>query len=193
MLGRHVLAPDGATEGPMFEPTFYVAPPARARLRTPSAAPALPSTAPALDAMTDLATEAAHVVAGERGIDDALRDMIGFGVRLLFVVDDHDVVGVVTSYDITGERPIQFLQDPFRSGKPHRHADITVADIMTPVAEIRPLRLAWVAGVTVADVAALFRSRPDMHLLVAEDEPGGGVMLRGIFSRTRLERQLDGH
>ena len=86
----------------------------------------------------------------------------------------------------------QFLQDPFRSGKPHRHVDVTVADIMTPVGEIRPLRLGWVAGATTADVAALFGSRPDTHLLVAEDEPGGGVVLRGIFSRTRLERQLDG-
>jgi CBS domain-containing protein len=177
----------------MIEPTFYPAPPARARLRTPATAPALAPTAPALDAMTDLATEAAHVVTPERQIDEALRDMIAFGVRLLLVVSDHDVLGAITSYDISGERPIQFLQDPFRSGKPHRHADITVADIMTPVGEIRPLRLGWVAGATAADVAALFRSRPDTHLLVAEDEPGGGVVIRGIFSRSRLERQLDGH
>jgi len=187
-----MFAPAGATEGPMFEPTFYVVAPVRARLRTPAAAPVLPPTAPALEAMTDLATEAAHVVAPDRRIDEALHDMIAFGVRLLFVVDDHDVLGVITSYDITGERPIQFLQDPFRSGKPHRHVDVTVADIMTPVGEIRPLRLGWVAGATTADVAALFGSRPDTHLLVAEDEPGGGVVLRGIFSRTRLERQLDG-
>ena len=119
--------------------------------------------------------------------------MIGFGVRLLLVVHDDEVLGVITSYDITGERPIQFLQDPFRSGKPHRHADVTVADIMTPVAEIRPLRLGWVASATVADVATLFRTRPDSHLLVAEDEPEGGVVIRGIFSRTRIERQLDNH
>ena len=177
----------------MFEPTFYVAPPGRARLRMPTVAAALPAAAPALDAMTDLATEAAHVVSPQRQIDDALRDMIGFGVRLLLVVHDDEVLGVITSYDITGERPIQFLQDPFRSGKPHRHADVTVADIMTPVGEIRPLRLAWVAGATVAEVAALFRTRSDSHLLVAEDGPGEGVLIRGIFSRSRLERQLDGH
>lgn len=175
----------------MSELPFYPAPPPRARLRTPAAAPPLPSTAPALDAMTDLASEAAHVVTSGRQIDEALRDMIAFGVRLLLVVHDHDVLGVITSYDITGERPIQFLQDPFRSGVPHRHADVTVADIMTPVSEIRPLRLAWLAGATVADVAALFRSRPDTHLLVAEDEPGGGVAIRGIVSRSRLQRQLD--
>ena len=175
----------------MSELTFYPSPPVRARLRTPATALPLPPTAPALEAMTDLATEAAHVVTTGRQIDEALRDMVAFGVRLLLVVHDHEVLGVITSYDISGERPIQFLQDPFRSGKPHRHADVTVADIMTPIGEIRPLRLAWVARATVADVAALFQQRPDTHLLVAEDEPGAGVVIRGIFSRSRLERQLD--
>jgi CBS domain-containing protein len=177
----------------MIEPSFYPAPPARARLRTPGSALPLSPTAPALDAMTDLATEAAHVVTAGRQIDEALRDMVAFGVRLLLVVDGRDVLGVITAYDISGERPIQFLQDPYRSGTPHRHADVTVADIMTPVGELRPLRLAWVAGATVADVAALFRTRPDSHLLVAEDEAGGAVFIRGIFSRSRLERQLGGH
>lgn len=178
----------------MSESCFYPAPPVRARLVVPAAstAPALRPTAPALEAMTDLATEAAHVVAPDRPIDAALRDMIAFGVRLLLVARDRAVVGAITSYDIVGERPIQFLQDPFHPGTQRHHADITVADIMTPVEQIRPLRLHWVAGATVADVAALFRTRPDTHLLVAEDEPGGGVIIRGIFSRSRLERQLDG-
>jgi CBS domain-containing protein len=157
------------------------------------ATPTLRRTAPAIDVMTDLAIEAPHVVAPERQIDDALHDMIGFGVRLLLVVRDHEVVGVVTSYDIMGERPIQFLQDPFKSGTPHRHADVRVADVMTPIEDTRPLRLRWVRGATVGDIAALFRDTSDSHLLVAEDaETGPGVVIRGIFSRTRLDRQY-GH
>lgn len=177
----------------MNETTFYLAPPARARLVMPAAPPPLAPLAPALDVMTDLATEAAHVVAPERQVDDALRDMIAFGVRLLFVTQQQAVLGVVTSYDITGERPIQALQDPFRGGKTRTHAQVTVADVMTPLGEIRPLRFGWVAAATAGDVAALFRSRPDTHLLVAEDLPGGAVVIRGIFSRTRLDRQLGSH
>jgi CBS domain-containing protein len=174
----------------MTEPPFYPTPPAQARLVVHATVAALPPTAPALHAMTDLATEAPHVVAPDRSIDDALHDMIAAGVRLLLVVQDRAVLGVVTSYDITGERPIQCLHDPFRP-KPHRHSDVTVADIMTPVDEIRPLRFGWVRRATVAGVAALFGSRPETHLLVADDELGGEVVIRGIFSRTRLERQLD--
>ena len=175
----------------MIEPPFYPTPPAQARLVVHATVRLLPPTAPALDAMTDLATEAPHVVAPERRIDDALHDMIAFGVRLLLVVQDQAVLGVVTSYDITGERPIQVVRDQLRGRKPHRHSDVTVADIMTPVDEIRPLRFGWVRRATVAAVAALFGSRPDTHLLVAEDELDGEVVIRGIFSRTRLERQLD--
>jgi len=175
----------------MNDRIFYAVPPARARLRTPALPPVLRPNAPAMEAMTDLATEAAHVVTPQRQIDEALRDMVAFGVRLLFVVEGHDLLGMVSSYDISGERPIQLLEGPYHGDRPHGHAAITVAEIMTPVGEIRPLRLSWVADATVGDVAALFRTRPDMHLLVAEDEPGG-VVVRGIFSRSRLQRQLDG-
>ena len=177
----------------MIEPSFYASSPPRVHLVAPSTALALLPTSPALDVMTDLATETAHVVAPDRQIDDALHDMILFGVRLLLVVHDQAVIGIITSYDIMGERPIQFLQDPFRSTVPHRHVDVRVADIMTPIAEVRPLRMRWVSRASVADVAAVFRSNDDTHLIVAEDDPGGGVVIRGIFSRTRLERQLDGH
>ena len=177
----------------MHPSASYPAPLTRARLIRPAgtAAPQLPPTAPALEIMTDFAAETPHVVTGDRKIDEALHDMIVFGVRLLLVVRDSDVVGVITSYDIQGERPIQFLQDPFRSAAPHRHVDVTVADIMTPIEEIRPLRYRWVVGATVGELSDHFRSNADMHLLVAADDgTEHGVVIRGVFSRTRLERQL---
>jgi CBS domain-containing protein len=167
----------------------------RARLPTPVLGPPprlLPSD-PASAAMTDLAAEAPHIVAPDRSIDEALNDMIAFGVRLLLVARDGDVVGIISSYDILGERPIQFLQDPFRSGVPHRHTDVRVGDIMTTIAEAMPLRHQWVSRATVGEVVAVFRERPDMHLLVVEDGPAAGeILVRGIFSRTRLARQLPG-
>ncbi|HXQ32205.1 MAG TPA: CBS domain-containing protein [Steroidobacteraceae bacterium] len=142
--------------------------------------------------MTDLATEVPHVVAPERPIDDALRDMIAFGVRLLLVVRDSEVIGIITSYDIMGERPLQFLQDPFRGERTHRHADVRVEDVMTRIDDTRPLRHRWVSEATAGEVAALFRARSsDTHLLVVEEgRYPGEVVVRGIFSRTRLERQL---
>ena len=173
----------------------YPAPLTTVRLIRPAGAtaPQLPATAPALEVMTDFAADTPHVVTADRPIDEALRDMIVFGVRLLLVVRDVDVIGVVTSYDIQGERPIQFLHDPFRSATPHRRVDVTVGDIMTPIRDLRPLRYRWVIGASVGDVAEHFRATSDMHLLVAADDgTEQGAVIRGVFSRTRLDRQL-GH
>lgn len=174
--------------------TLHESPINRALLVTPvnSASPSLAPSAPALRLMTDFAAEAPHVVAPDRPIEHALRDMIGFGVRLLLVVRDGNVLGIVTSYDLMGERPIQFMQPSSRDGAHPRHVDVQVGDVMTTVTDTRPLRYRWVANATVGEIATLFRSRADSHLLVVEDGPSSGeVYLRGIFSRTRLARQLD--
>jgi len=142
--------------------------------------------------MTDFAADAPHVVAPDRPIEHALSDMVGFGVRLLLVVRDGSVLGIVTSYDLMGERPIQFLQASARDGAHPRHVDVQVGDVMTTMADTRPLNYRWVLHATVGEVAGQFRNRPDSHLLVVEDGPAAGeVSLRGVFSRTRLERQLE--
>jgi CBS domain-containing protein len=166
---------------------------ARARLVMPTAP--LPTKlrpgSPALEVMTDLADEAPHVVAPDRQIDAALDDMIRYSVRLLLVARDTEVVGMVTSYDIMGERPIQFLQGTFGTDPTLRHSDIKVADIMTPLAETQPLRFDWVRLATVGDVAALFHENGATHLLVLdEDATQHHYAVRGIFLRSRLERQF---
>lgn len=165
----------------------------RARLVTPAAPlPAkLRSGSPALEVMTDLTDEAAHVVTPDQQIDLALNDMIRYGVRLLLVARDSDVVGIITSYDIMGERPIQFLEGTFGTGTTMRHSEIKVADIMTPLPETYPLHFNWVRLATVGDIAAVFHEDRATHLLVLDhDGAGGHFAVRGIFSRTRLERHF---
>jgi len=83
---------------------------------------------PAIHAITDFTREHPVTVDEERQIDAALEDMIRFGVRALLVMRDQRIVGLVTSYDIQGERPLQFLQSSTYS----RHQDIRVGHIMTP-------------------------------------------------------------
>ncbi len=83
---------------------------------------------PAILAITDFTREHPVTVDAERQIDDALNDMVRVGVRALLVFKEQRIVGLITSYDIQGERPIQFLQ----SSNYAHHRDIRVADIMTP-------------------------------------------------------------
>jgi hypothetical protein len=85
----------------------------------------------ALWALTDFCDDWPITADEDRSIDDALADMIRFGVRALLVTRScyesrkPKIAGLITSYDIQGERPPQFLQ----AANPRRHSDICVAEI----------------------------------------------------------------
>jgi hypothetical protein len=143
-------------------------------------------TEPASVVMTDFMRDLPVTVAAERPIDDALRDMIVAGVRALLVVRAESVVGLITSYDIQGERPLQFLAASGFS----RHDEIAVGHIMTPWAEVPKLDMAWVSGVQVTAVARYFQRTLMSHVAVVERGSGGEEIVRGLFSRTRIDRQL---
>jgi len=147
--------------------------------------------APALQAMTDFRHECPVVVAADRPIDDALHDMITIGVRALIVVEDGRVLGLITAADLLGERPLQFLQTPPCEHRQCRHSDIRVEDIMTPWIGLRTLPFAWVANATIADVTEALMASEATHLVVVDEAASeGGPALRGLFSRTRMERHL---
>lgn len=139
----------------------------------------------AASVMTDFTGSAPVTVTADRFIDDALQDMIAAGVRALLVMRGEVVVGLITSYDIQGERPLQFL---IASGFT-RHSDIEVGHIMTPWDAVPTVDLPWVSSASVADVAGHFRRKRDSHLMVVEYPESGGAIVRGMFSRADIERK----
>ena len=141
---------------------------------------------PAATVMTDFTWDAPITVAADRLIDEALSDMIIAGVRALLVLRGEAVVGLITSYDIQGERPLQFLNT---SGFT-RHSDIEVGHIMTPWLSVPTIDVPWVSSASVSDVVERLRRRGDSHLVVVEYAEQGGAFVRGMFSRTAVERQL---
>lgn len=143
-------------------------------------------TEPAARVMTDFVHDVPVTVAADRFIDDALRDMIVAGVRALLVVRADNVVGLITSYDIQGERPLQFLAAAGFS----RHDEIGVAHIMTPWSEVPKVDMAWVSGARVADIDDYFQRTLVTHTAVIERGASGEEIVRGLFSRARIDRQL---
>lgn len=143
----------------------------------------------AVHVVTDFSWEPPVTIAEDRPIDEALREMMLAGVRALLVVQGKIVTGLITSYDIQGERPLQFLQ----TSNYTRHDEIEVGHIMTPW-DLVPM-LDWlVFGRTarVADIVKLFKRTHATHLVLVEYAEQGGTFVRGLISRTQLERQL-GH
>lgn len=140
---------------------------------------------PAVDVMTDFTREMPVTVNEEQSIDATLVDMIRFGVRAMLVVHGHNVVGFITSYDIEGEKPMQFLQGSTYT----RHRDIQVSDIMTPLSSVAALNWQKVQRASIDDVLEIFQHIDAMHVLVMETVDSVAYV-RGLFSRTQIERQL---
>ena len=141
---------------------------------------------PATRVMIDFQHTHPITVPEERRIDDALEDMISFGVRALLVVRNGRVTGLITSYDIQGERPLQFLQ----SSTYTRHDEIQVGHIMTPWERMSVVGWEGVREARVADVRDVFRATSTSHLVVLQTAADDSPVIRGLISRTQLERRL---
>jgi hypothetical protein len=144
---------------------------------------------PAIHAITDFTREHPVTVDDERQIDDALGDMIHLGVRAMLVMRGQRIVGLITSYDIQGERPLQFLQTSNYS----RHQDIRVGHIMTPWDKLSALDWDGIQSARAGDLLQLLEEAGLTHLLVVERaKKNGAPIVRALVSRARLARQLRG-
>lgn len=141
---------------------------------------------PAINAMTDLSRATVVTTRAQTSMDKAHDKMKRCGVRTLLVVDDGDkVLGILTTTDILGEKPMRFLKHTGGT-----HAEIQVGDIMTPHRDLEVLMLADVLGAKVGHILATLKSAGRQHALVVTDKTDGGHVICGIFSATQIARQL---
>jgi CBS domain-containing protein len=144
---------------------------------------------PAIHAVTDFTREHPVTVGEERQIDDALGDMIHLGVRAMLVMREQRIVGMITSYDIQGERPLQFLQTSNYS----RHQDIRVGHIMTPWDKLLAVDWDSIQSARAGDLLHVLDEAGITHLLVIEGgKRNTAPIVRALVSRARLARQLQG-
>jgi CBS domain-containing protein len=144
---------------------------------------------PAIHAITDFTREHPVTVDEDRQIDDALHDMIHLGVRAMLVVREQRVVGLITSYDIQGERPLQFLQTSTYT----RHQDIRVSHIMTPWDRLLAVEWESIQSARAGDLLHVLEEAGITHLLVIEaGNKNSTPIVRALVSRARLTRQLRG-
>ena len=137
---------------------------------------------PAVDAMTDLARASPATIRPQAPLGGANQFMITRGVRLLLVVDEHDaILGLITATDILGERSMQVAIE-----RGQRRDDLSVADVMTPAADVEVIALGDVEGSRVGHVLETLRRLGRQHALVADADN----MVRGIFSISQIARQL---
>jgi CBS-domain-containing membrane protein len=149
----------------------------------------LEASDPAIHAITDFTRENPVTVDEERQIDDALDDMIRLGVRAMLVMHEQRIVGLITSYDIQGERPLQFLQ----TSNYTRHQDVRVGHIMTPWDKLLAVDWDSIQAARAGDLLTVLEEAGMTHLLVIETHQNNSTpTVRALVSRARLTRQLRG-
>ena len=140
---------------------------------------------PALDVMTDFRRVTAYIASPDDTLKQAEARMIRRKVRLLFIMDLEDqVMGLVTSTDIYGEKPMQIVQS-----RGLIREDVRVADIMTPVDQLEAVDLEDLTAASVGHVLETLKARGRQHALVFETVDGR-KMVRGLLSLSQLCKQL---
>jgi CBS domain containing-hemolysin-like protein len=141
---------------------------------------------PASAIMTDLTQVTAESVTANLTIDEAEQQMIASGVRLLFVTNPlNQVVGIITSKDLSGERILRIVND---TNTPRK--DLSVRDIMTPQHKIEVLEMTDVMSASVGDVVSTLKRMGRQHALVVDRNNAGQQTVRGVLSTTQISRQL---
>jgi CBS domain-containing protein len=142
---------------------------------------------PALSVMTDLTAVKAATTNPSTSLRQAEQIMIYQGVRMLFVVSDMpSVEGLITTTDLGGAQQMRVVHD-----RHLRYDDLTVADVMTPLASLDAIEHDQMRGATVRHVIATLKQFGRNHLLVVDRLPGQETpRVRGVISRAQIERQL---
>ena len=168
-------------------PTFRLEAGAAIAQSTPGNAARVTLDSPALEVMTDLMQVKAATTSPATSLHQAEQMMIYLGVRMLFVVTDMPaIVGLVTSTDLRGERQMRLVHE-----RNVHYDELTVGDVMTGLAVLDAIDLERMRVATVSNVIATLKRFGRNHLLVVQaDSPQGARRVRGVVSRSQVERQL---
>jgi len=148
---------------------------------------------PASSVMTDFRVRALFKVDPEDTIDEALGKMKIAGLRIGFVVDSasEKITGMITSYDIMGEKPMRYLQSVGFADRGVTHKDIKVKDIMEKIEDWVSVDMHNVETATVQSVMDAFQKTGRTHLPVLDSVEGQEHRLRGLFSSSKILRLTD--
>jgi CBS domain-containing protein len=170
---------------------LHVKSPGSASLALPGGAPwHVGLNDPAKSVMTDFNERGMVTLEGSFPIDKALEIMKHAGVRAAFVVGgpENKIVGIITAYDILGEKPLRHMQAMGCSHNSCNRDDVMVQDIMDPVADWQVVDFKELEEATVATVMDALNANGRTHLAVVEYREGQDSRLRGIFSSAKLLR-----
>jgi hypothetical protein len=141
----------------------------------------------ALSVFTDLRYSAVVTADHLDRLGETAELLLKSGVHMGFVSDVHGrIVGMVSAEQLGGERPLQRAM-----AANVRHDELTLEDLMTPLADWSVIDAGELAHARVGDVVATLHATGQRYLFVTEQLDDGEVALRGLFSARRIEEALE--
>ncbi|NNM60122.1 MAG: CBS domain-containing protein [Legionellales bacterium] len=142
---------------------------------------------PALNVMLDYKHTKAITIAPNAPIIEANIEMNACGVHLLLVTDEEGrVVGLISSEDILGEKPVKITREKHIS-----RVDMKVRMVMTKQEDVIAIDYEILRLAKVGSVIQTLKNANQHYALVIEIMPHTQTqMVRGLFSLSQSSKQL---
>ena len=142
---------------------------------------------PALAVMKDFNQVRPESVSPSLTMNDALNEMKIHGVHILLAKNEEDaIIGLISTEDILGEKPIRILQE-----RRIERSKITVKMLMTPIDKIVAFKIKSARYAKVGNVVETLKNLNAHYALVIDDENSEEHnCLCGMFSTWQIGRQL---
>ncbi len=140
--------------------------------------------------MTDFHERNMVTVGASTQVDAALEIMMHARTRSAFVLDDERkrILGFVTAYDITGEKPMLHMQAVGCAYLTCSRTEVLVSDVMDRIENWQALDMKDVESATVRTILDTLSKSGRTHLVVIESAGAENPRLRGAFSAAKLLR-----
>ena len=141
---------------------------------------------PALDVFTDFKSKPPAYISPQENVQSALEHMKKEGVKALLVVNGEErIIGLVSARGVQGARLGMIAQ---------KHSvnltDVTVYMAMMPAEDLPTLNFKYLDSARVGHIVRLMHDK-GVNYLLAVEEIADQQIVRGIFSASRISRQLD--
>lgn len=170
----------------LFEPLQTIQPSEQNILQHPAKLPELVHIDdPALHVLLDFNHIKPLTIDSNATIDAAQEEMRVTGLHHLLVIDSKNrVVGLISSEDILGEKPIKLQQE-----RKLARSEVKVKLIMTPIAKLTAIDFHSLKYAKVGNIINTLQKLREHYLLVVRPEHDKQVIC-GLFSAWRLSEQL---
>lgn len=140
----------------------------------------------ALDAMVDFTKVRAMTIHRDSPLKHARLEMQACSVHMLLVTNDaKQIIGIISSEDILGEKPIKVTQESSIT-----RDEIKVHMIMLPLSQVLALPYHEASKEKIGNVIQSMKDHRQHYALVVENGGDKPQFVRGIFSLSNIGRQL---